>query len=305
MPNLLSSRFHKLPDGQQIRYACFEPSNPPLGTILIAPGRREFIEKKYSELGSEFLHRNFRQIYFEWRGQGLSDRLLNGNRRQRDHATDFSRHIDDLSSFYARIVKPLIVGKLYACGHSMGAHLLMRWIATHKPPELQGLILTSPMLAIGSHHINGAVNLLSWGADKLGFGEDYATGQHDFGADETRFEKNPLTSNAERFVIMERYFSAHPDMAVGGVTWGWLHAAMQSIHWLNSRTHLHAITVPTLAILGEMDIVTPPADNKLVLRHLPNIETHTLPAALHDIMNEQESHRSQAWRHINGFLGKN
>src|SRR5579862_1536561 len=89
--------FHTLPDGQRLRYAMLWPKKDARGTILVAPGRREFIEKKFMEIGREFLGRGYRWIFFEWRGQGLSSLFLPGAQGQRDHTPDFNIHLKDVN----------------------------------------------------------------------------------------------------------------------------------------------------------------------------------------------------------------
>src|SRR5690606_19433508 len=64
------------PDGTRIRYARFAAQGRPLkGTVLIIPGRNEFIEKYFETIGN-LSARGFGTVVFDLRGQGGSDRLL-------------------------------------------------------------------------------------------------------------------------------------------------------------------------------------------------------------------------------------
>jgi lysophospholipase len=294
--------FHTLSDGKRMRFAVLDPANVPHGTVLVAAGRREFIEKKFAEVGRDFLDRGFRVICFEWRGQGLSDRMLTGAERQRDHIVDFAIHMEDLHSLFAAIVQPNLIGSLIFCGHSMGSHLLMRWLMENPSMPVTAVILTAPMFALAGHVAHGTSNLISWGMMKIGHATDYAAVQHDYGEHERRFDKNPLSHDPARFSIMEKYFMTYPDMVVGGVTWGWLHAATKSMHFVQQRENLERVTLPVLTILGSKDRVTPPGENKRYLAFLPNAEHVQIDGALHDVMNEIETYRTEAWRHIDGFL---
>lgn len=296
--------FHPLPDGKSLRYALFDPDTPPHGTVLITPGRREFIEKKYAELGPEFLARGFRLIFVEWRGQGLSSRSLEGSKRQRDHIHDFTQHMDDLNHFYDEVVAPNLIGKLIVHGHSMGGHLLTRWLTERHDTAVAGAFLTAPMLALAGPLAHASANLFSWSSSKLGYGEDYTPIQHDYNDDDRAFAGNPLTHDPERFAIIEKYFAAYPDLVVGGVTWDWMQAAIKSMYGAQRRMRLESIAAPILAIIGNEDRVTPPDEIIRYLKVLPQAETVLIPGSRHDVMNETSACRDEAWRQVDGFLRK-
>ena len=295
--------FHNLPDKAQLRYSMTNVGNAARGTVLIAPGRREFIEKKRAELGRELTQQGFNQIYFEWRGQGLSSRYFSGDKRQRDHAVDFNQHLDDLRSFYKAIIKPDLKMPLLIHGHSLGAHLLLRWLAEDKPAEVTKAFLTAPMLAIGprfAHHVSRPV---CWAAIKAGKSEEYAPMQHDYDDSDRAFTLNPLTHDETRFRIIQDYFDASPDLRVGGVTWGWLAAAIRSMQTCRSAGYLSRINIPVQVLIGDKDIVTPAAELLRYLPHIPKIETIILHDAKHDVLNERDTPRAEAWRHIYRFMG--
>ena len=250
------------------------------------------------------MSRGFRLIFVEWRGQGLSSRLFDGAKRQRDHATDFSQHIDDLNQFYDAVVVPNIVGKLVIHGHSMGGHLLLRWLTERQNTVVAGAFLTAPMLALAGSAAHATASFLSWSSTKLGYGEDYAPMQHDYNDDDRAFAGNPLSHDPDRFAIIEKYFTAYPDLAVGGVTWDWMHAAMKSMYSAQRRSKLERINIPTLALIGNEDRVTPPDETIRYLKMIPKAETILIPGARHDVMNEISPCRDEAWRQIDGFLKK-
>jgi len=301
-PELLAHKFHPLGDGGRIRYALFEPEKAH-GTVLIAPGRREFIEKKYAELGPALLKRNCRLIFFEWRGQGLSDRFLTGKLHQRDHITDFGTHLNDLTSFYDKVIHPRQTGPLLVFGHSMGSHLLLRWLVECQIKAAAAIII-APMLALAALPVHAAARAMSWTAVHLGHNTDYAPGQHDYNDRDRAFDKNPLSHDLERYTIIEKYFDAHPEMTVGGVTWGWLDAALKSMNRTYQRHYFERLTLPILALTGSGDHVTPPTELDRYLRRLPNAHNFIIPGARHDLMNEADIYQIEAWKHIDRFLDK-
>ena len=81
-------------------------------------GRAEFIEKYFEVIG-ELLSRGFVVATFDWRGQGLSDRLL-GN-RARGHVRRSTDYRLDLDAFVSQLLAPDCPKPWFALAHSMGA----------------------------------------------------------------------------------------------------------------------------------------------------------------------------------------
>ena len=67
-------------DEKRIRVGLW-PTNAeePRGTVLLFPGRTEYIEK-YGRTAQELAERGFATLAIDWRGQGLSDRMLDDPR---------------------------------------------------------------------------------------------------------------------------------------------------------------------------------------------------------------------------------
>jgi lysophospholipase len=301
--DLLPHSFFTLKDGGRLRYARFSPSPAPRGTVLVVPGAREFIEKKYIECGKRLLDRGFRVIIYEPRGQGLSSRFLKGDLRQRTHIDDFSTHLDDLRAFYDSVVLPGLSKPLIVHGHSLGAHILLRWLAEERPAKVAGAFMTGPMIAVSgmAAHLAGyGLSLMT--ANLFGQHTSYAPMQHDFGGDDLVFANNPLTGDERHFQIFENYFKTHPELMTGGVTWGWMLAAVRSMSLTHAWPYLANIDVPVLALAGDQDPVTPPAEIVPYLSMIPQMRMHVIPGARHDLFNETDIAQAAAWRHIDDFI---
>ncbi|MGB9152104.1 MAG: alpha/beta hydrolase [Alphaproteobacteria bacterium] len=300
--DLLPRSSFTLSDGGQLSYSQFEPATKPRGTVLVVPGRREFIEKKYTEVGQPLLDLGYRLIIVEPRGQGLSSRFLSGDERQRDHIDDFNTHINDIRAFYKRAVQPGLVKPLIVHGHSMGGHILLRWLAEDRP-AVAGAFVTAPMLAIASMPAQMVAHVISW-ACAFGHAANYATPtQHDYGGGKDLvFADNLLTQDPARFPIIENYFKAHPDLTVGGVTWGWVLAALRSMEKAHAWDYLARIDVPVMSLVGGLDRVTPAAEICGYLNRIPRVRTHVIPNARHDLLNEIEPVLTESWHHIRSFL---
>ena len=105
--------------GTRLRAALFPATGTPRGSVVLSGGRTEPIEK-YFEVAQELTARGFVVLAHDWRGQGLSQRLLPD--RLKGHAAGANDFVADyaalLAAFEARLPKPWL-----AVGHSMGGCL--------------------------------------------------------------------------------------------------------------------------------------------------------------------------------------
>ncbi|MFX9169433.1 alpha/beta hydrolase, partial [Acinetobacter baumannii] len=89
------------------------------GSVVLSPGRSEPIEKYFEVIG-ELQARGFTVLVHDWRGQGLSHRMLPD--ALAGHAPDWRTYLHDfdamIAAFRARLPEPWI-----ALGHSMGGGL--------------------------------------------------------------------------------------------------------------------------------------------------------------------------------------
>src|SRR6476619_2338838 len=106
--------------GARLRYACWNASGTATrGTVVVLTGRGEFIEKYSTEVVGELLGRGFAVIALDWRGQGLSDRMLAD--RNKGHIDTFATYVADLQLFLDKVVVPVAPRPVLALCHSMGA----------------------------------------------------------------------------------------------------------------------------------------------------------------------------------------
>ena len=80
-------------DGVPLRAVRWHPQGEARGTVLIAPGRAEYVEKYFETVG-DLLTRGLVVVVFDWRGQGMSGRELDD--RRKGHIDDFSLYLRDL-----------------------------------------------------------------------------------------------------------------------------------------------------------------------------------------------------------------
>ncbi|NDE90203.1 MAG: alpha/beta hydrolase [Alphaproteobacteria bacterium] len=288
-------------DGE-MRYGISAAAQPAKATVLILPGWGEWIEK-YTDVIREWNDRGFDVLIAEWRGQGLSSRFLMD--RNKSWLPSFDLLIDDLDRlFKTRLLNEKNI--LLFC-HSMGAHLGLRWYLERgrARPAIKGVMLASMLHGFKTAPIPSYIaKALIYSATWLGLDQAYAIDQKDFDQASGLFETNPLTHDRAHFDAMKAHLRENPQLKVGGATYGWLHALMQSIARLETDLARGAPRIPYF-IMG-------PADDPLVessgfihvASMLPNCEMHYLNGAKHELLQEKEVFRKQAWNWVDGFIAK-
>src|SRR5882724_6565842 len=135
----------KTADGVVLRFARFDPPPGRKGTLVVLPGRAEFIEK-YFEVVDDARARGFAVAILDWRGQGLSERALPNARK--GHIYDFSEYDRDLEAFVKEIVLPDCPAPYYALAHSMGSAVMIRAVQ-HGWRWFERIVLSGPMISLG------------------------------------------------------------------------------------------------------------------------------------------------------------
>jgi len=287
-------------DGAVLREAVWLPGGERRGTLIVLPGHQEFAEK-YEELAEWATYRSWEVRFLEWRGQGLSDRVLED--RQKAHHRDFAIPARDLADWLdARgedLVRPVIV-----VAHSMGAHLALRALIDRPLMPVDALVLAAPMLVPSTRPFPAAVARLSSAlAVRLGFAERFAPGQGPHILERQRFDRNPVTSDPDRWAVHHDHFRERPELALGGVTWGWLDAAKRSWRVVDA-TAPGTIHAPVL-------ILSAPEDRMVVSRlhpdfcaRLADCELAVFPGARHELFMEADEHRQRVLQQVEAFLDR-
>ena len=84
----------KTADGTRIR-AGFWAADAAKGTVVLLPGRTEYIEK-YGRTAADFAKAGFATLTLDWRGQGMSARALADPKV--GHVGDFAEYQEDLDA---------------------------------------------------------------------------------------------------------------------------------------------------------------------------------------------------------------
>ena len=233
--------------GLRLRAALWTPSAlvaaKPRGTVVLSTGRTEPIEK-YFELIGNLLARGFCVLAHDWRGQGLSARLLPD--RLKGHARAVEGFLDDygrlMETFEARAPKPWIM-----LGHSMGATLNLMTLEAGET-RFSGAVLCSPMLRIktGKRSMWSVKLAARWNL-RHGKAGDYVLDDADDPFDHT-FENDALTSDETRYELWRQQLYACPHLAVGGPTWGWLAFALDAGERALKPKALKSVKIPVAIV---------------------------------------------------------
>lgn len=288
-------------DGASLRIAFWDPRDAARcrGTVLLLHGRTEFIEKHFETIW-DLLDRGFAVATFDWRGQGLSARPLAD--RQRGHAADFAAYLEDLELF-VELARARLPGPYAILAHSFGGHCAVRFLHDH-PGVVTRAVLVAPMLGIHFAPlplwlVRGLVGFALF----MGWGDRFGPGQGGYSPERRRAEADLLTSDLDRLEDEIAACGGNPDLALGGVTWGWLGAALRSIRRIHGRGFAEAIEIPVLTVIAGRDRVV---DNRLIrafAARLPRGEVTEIADARHEILKERDELRNRFWAAFDRFMG--
>lgn len=292
------------PDGLKIRIghwpALFKKVvNGKTRTMVVMQGRASFMEK-FEEVIRQLQEQGFDVWALDWRGQGLSSRIL-GN-HHKGHIDSYETYLQDLHQLVTTYIKPDESQELIAMGQSMGGHLALRYLGEN-PGIMSGGILACPMLDIKT----GAYprKMARWIArmiNRAGMGENYIFGHGNFDPNEEPFEGNYLTHDRERFYSHRVMQVRNPELVLGGATFGWLDASFKSIERIMQQTYLQSITVPVLMVEAGEDDLVENAPFSYIASHLPQCEYRLYPDARHQLFMEADDILERFWGDFNGFM---
>ena len=267
------------------------------GSVVVSPGRTEAIEK-YFEVARRLTSRGFTVLIHDWRGQGLSDRLLPN--RLLGHAAGFTDFLADyqalLGAFETRLPRPWI-----ALGHSMGGCLTLLAM-TEGEERFVGAALSAPMLGMRTGSVpHLAARLLASVLTVAGQGSRAAQATS---AGAAPFESNIVTHDRVRYARNEDQLIACPDLALGAPTWGWLHFAFSAIRRLTTGRGIRRVAVPVTVIAAGDDVLVDNAALQAVTGRLKAGRYLEVPGAFHEILQETDAVQAVFWREFDDLAAQ-
>ncbi len=272
-------------DGVRLRLALW-PVDRASGTVLLFPGRTEYIEK-YGRAARDLNARGLSVIAIDWRGQGLSDRLLPD--KLSGHVRRFSDYQRDVAAMLTAAREAGLAEPYTLIGHSMGGCIGLRALKDGLP--VKAAAFSAPMWGIA---MSAAMRPLAWGlswaARRVLQGHRYAPGTsgtaYPLSVD---LAENMLTRDPEMFEYMRAQVSAHPELALGGPSLTWLSEALMECRALAA---LPSPDLPCITHLGSLERIVDPAPVHERMARWPKGTLVIAETAEHEIMMERAEVRN-------------
>lgn len=272
-------------DGVRIRAGLWDKGAN--GTVFLFPGRTEYIEK-YGRAAADLQARGYATLAVDWRGQGLaaraySDRLIG-------HVGDFAEFQRDVDALIAFATVEDLPRPWYLLCHSMGGCIGLRSLMRGLP--FKAAAFSAPMWGISmAAWMRPLAHVIGRLAAPFGQAHRFAPGTAGIVYVLTSpFQGNVLTTDPEMWDYMRRQVAAHPDLALGGPSLGWLHAALRECGALAA---MPAPPVPVLTALGTAEKVVDVAPIHLRMASWPQGRLDLYPGAEHEVPMETPDHRAR------------
>ncbi len=278
-------------DGVRLRIAFWAPEGAR-ATVLLFPGRTEYIEK-YGELATDFAGAGLATAAIDWRGQGLSDRLLED--RNSGHVGRFADYQRDVEAFLAHLDHTSLPAPRYLLAHSMGGAIGLRALVGGLAVERAAF--SSPMWGITiSAGLRPAAWAMAWTAEKLGLTHLYAPGTSGSAyPNATPFEANLLTHDEAQYIRLARQTEAHPELALGGPSLGWLGEALTDCEELEK---MPSPAIPCVTVLGTEERIVDPAEIERRMADWPGGRLVMIEGGSHESFMEAPDRRALALRTV-------
>jgi len=298
------------PDKRQLRAGIWElpEGQVPRGICVLLQGLSEFLEK-YGEVANELKARGFIVASLDWRSQGASERRMSGNRA--GHVRTFDEYDSDFAALLVQAVEPIQRAQsasargplpVIVLAHSMGAHILLRFLHDH-PRRFAGAVLIAPLMDIDTGKYSpGFTKTLTFMLNLHKASPRFVFGMEERDPLQISFENNAVTSDRERYERNRGFLQAQPFLRIYGPTFGWLGAAFRSLRRIHRRGFAEAITTPLLVIGAGRDRITPTPPIRDFVKRLPNANYVEIEDAEHEILMENDAIRARFWREFDAFV---
>jgi lysophospholipase len=284
-------------DGGKLRAAVFTAPDARGGVVLLS-GRSEFIEK-YFETISDLLARGLSVATMDWRGQGLSDRLLPVS--VKGHITDFGAYRADLRLFTENVAKKRFKGPLILLTHSMGGAPALQLLGDGYD-AFKAAVLSAPLTRFSANPLTqGYARVAASIACALGASRNSVIGVKEHSL---AFEGNILTSDRRRHERFRELQAAAPNAIIREPTFGWVKAATDAMRDLHRPQRFAALKTPVLIVSAGEERLIDSSDHARIAAMSPLIERVVAEGALHEILMERDECRAFFWKAFDDFAAR-
>lgn len=265
-------------DGTRLRLGHWPAAGAARGTVLIFPGQAEHVEK-YGPAAAVLTAAGFDALAIDWRGQGLSDRPV----ADLGHVGDFAEFQQDVAAILGFVTAAGLPQPLFLLAHSMGGCIGLRSLLAGLP--VTRAVFSAPMWGL---HLPPGLTMLAAPvaglACRMGAALALApTTTRQSYVRVTDFPGNRLTRDAETYGWLQSQLNAHPDLALGGPTLGWLAAAFREMAALAA---LPSPALPCRIALGRAERVVSSTAIRARAARWPGAVLDLYDSAEHEVMME-------------------
>lgn len=233
----------------------------------------------------------------DWRGQGLSERLLPV--REKGHIPDFGVFRSDLRVFMSEVVKKRLPGPYVLLAHSMGGVPALQTLADGDE-TYRAAVLSAPMTRLYDGILRRiGVRLVAQAATRIGLSRAAIAGVKEHSM---AFEGNFLTSDRARHARFRDLQSAAPNATIREPTYGWVRAATEAMDDLHRPGRFENLKTPTLIVSAENDHFVRSGDHRWIAAQSPLMENAVIDGALHEILMERDGLRNRFWDLFDAFI---
>ncbi|KJZ19830.1 alpha/beta hydrolase [Loktanella sp. S4079] len=274
-------------DGLRIRVGHWKKANAK-GTVLIFPGRTEFIEK-YGRAAKALHKRGLASVVIDWRGQGISDRMVAN--RAIGHVASFADFQHDVAALLAYANAQNLPKPYYLIAHSMGGCIGLRSLLNGL--DVKAAMFSAPMWGI---QMSVALRPIAWGLSamsrQLGFDETLAPGQFEKPyVLRAAFEGNTLTNDRDMFETLGRQLRSYPDLGLGGPSLRWLNTSLREMHRLSALPS--PTNIPCLTFLGSKEAIVDPARIHERMASWPDGQLRVIAGGQHEMMMDSPTFQAK------------
>ena len=264
-----------------------KPCTDARGTILLFPGRTEYIEK-YGRVALDLIAAGYTVASIDWRGQGFSDRLLDDT--QMGHVDHFQDYQLDVAQLVAAAGEYELPKPWFLLGHSMGGCIGLRALIEELPVERA--VFSAPMWGLlVPTRLKPFARIVPHLARKLGRGLRYVPGTDSAShIGEMEFGDNMLTNDPDHYDYLIRQVHSGDNFALGGPSMHWFHEANEEIRRLYG---LPRPEIPVLTFIGSKECIVDPAKIRKFHKNWPTAELRVIEGARHEPMMEVPTLRRQ------------
>ena len=260
-------------------------ANAAKGTVLLLPGRTEYVEK-YGRTAQVLAEAGYATLALDWRGQGRSDRALADP--MVGHVADFAEYQDDLDTLLAFAQTQGLPQPFHILAHSMGGCIALRGLIRGLP--VRSAAFAAPMWGILiAPLLRPIANTLPDLAHAFNFDHRYApgTGAQTY-VTTVAFRGNTLTTDPDMWAYMKRQAEAHPALSLGGPSYGWLRAALKECRAL---ARCASPATPCFCAYGNLERIIDTKPIRARMKNWPNGRLTLVHGAEHEILMERPALR--------------